>query len=112
MNLGEVRKTLRPWIGRHPVEVPYLPPLERSSRDRGLVETQYARAKNAARHPYLENERRLSPALLGSARFAGRIRIDEFGNAVFPHFDLQGLCGFEKKNVGYTGFAKGGEKGL
>jgi hypothetical protein len=112
MNLGEVRKTLRPWLHGAAVQIPVFQQLERSSRDRGLVEAEYARSVDAPRHPYLEKERRLSPALLGSPRFAGRIRIDERGNAVFPHFDMQGLCGFEKKNAGYTGFAKGGEKGL
>jgi hypothetical protein len=50
--------------------------------------------------------------LLCSARFAGRIRVDGHGNAVFPHFDDGGLCGFEKKNRGFTGFATGGSKGL
>jgi hypothetical protein len=31
---------------------------------------------------------------------------------VFPHFDAAGLCGYEIKNRGFTGFAAGGEKGL
>jgi hypothetical protein len=42
----------------------------------------------------------------------GRIRIDQRGNAVFPHFDQEGLCGFELKNTGFTGFSIGGTKGL
>ena len=46
------------------------------------------------------------------ARFEGRIRTDDRGNAVFPHFDLEGLRGYELKNVGYTGFASGGAKVL
>jgi hypothetical protein len=33
-------------------------------------------------------------------------------HAVFPHFDREGLCGFELKNRGFTGFASGGTKGL
>ncbi|MBV9980654.1 DUF3991 and TOPRIM domain-containing protein, partial [Bradyrhizobium sp.] len=81
-------------------------------KDRARVEREYSRMKIAARHPYLERERCIPPALLGSARFAGRIRIDSHGNAVFPHFDAGGLCGYELKNAGFTGFAKGGEKGL
>jgi hypothetical protein len=40
------------------------------------------------------------------------VRIDRRGNAVFPHFDEDGLCGFEIKNRDFTGFASGGEKGL
>lgn len=30
----------------------------------------------------------------------------------FPHFDAAGLCGFERKNAGFTGFSAGGTKGL
>ena len=33
-------------------------------------------------------------------------------NTIFPHFDAAGLCGYEIKNRGFTGFAAGGEKGL
>ncbi len=50
--------------------------------------------------------------LLGSPRFRGRVRTDSRGNAVFPHFDAAGLCGYEIKNQRFTGFAAGGEKGL
>jgi hypothetical protein len=38
--------------------------------------------------------------------------MDAHGNAVFPHFDQSGLCGYELKNRSFTGFAPGGEKGL
>jgi len=31
---------------------------------------------------------------------------------VFPHFDAEGLSGYELKNVEFTGFASGGSKGL
>jgi hypothetical protein len=66
----------------------------------------------AGRHPYLENDRHLPAALLELMRFAGRIKIDAKGNAVFPHFDQQGLCGYKIKNRGFTGFARGGATGL
>src|SRR5712691_9695313 len=51
-------------------------------------------------------------AVLELERFAGRIRMDARGNAVFPHFDAEGLCGYEITNKGFTGFAAGGSKGL
>jgi len=76
------------------------------------IERAYAAMQDAPSHPYLENERHIPPSLLQSSRFAGRIRIDARGNAVFPHFDRQGLCGFEIKNKSFTGFASGGTKGL
>ena len=68
--------------------------------------------QDARRHPYLENERGIPGELLEIERFAGRVRIDARGNAVFPHFDRRGLCGYEIKNSDFTGFAAGGSKGL
>ena len=112
MNLGQVRKELRPWIGRPSLPLPHLPKLEESSKDRGLVEAEFAAMKEALRHPYLETVRGLPASLLCSPRFKGRVWIDDYGNAVFPHADQEGLCGFEKKNRNFTGFAKGGEKAL
>jgi hypothetical protein len=57
-------------------------------------------------------ERGIPARVLASARFTGRVRTDERGNAIFAHEDAEGLCGFEIKNSGYTGFSKGGSKGL
>jgi hypothetical protein len=111
LSLGDLRKELRPWIGMNAEVLPY-PPLLPVAKDRIQVERAYARMQVAFRHPYLENERAISAALLERDRFAGRLRIDARGNAVFPHFDRQGLCGFEIKNRGFTGFAPGGAKGL
>lgn len=111
LSLGALRKELRPWIGRQAEVLPY-PPLPTTAKDRMRVETAYAKMQDASRHAYLENERAIPAALLQSDRFAGRIRVDARGNAVFPHFDQHGLCGFELKNRGFTGFASGGTKGL
>jgi len=113
LSLGAVRKELRPWIGQSPLAVPTLPALHKTEKDRMKVEAAWARMKDAVDgHPYLERERALPSALLALERFAGRIRIDGKGNAIFPHFDAQGLSGYELKNVGFTGFASGGSKSL
>ena len=112
LSLGEVRKELRPWIGRAPTSMPRFAKLEKTGKDRLRVETEYRRMKEARRHPYLEQERAIPAGLLQSERFAGMVRIDMHGNAVFPHFDQLGLCGYELKNRNFTGFAPGGEKGL
>jgi hypothetical protein len=113
LSLGAVRKELRPWIGMPPVPVPTFPALVKTAKDRGAVEIEYAKMQDALRHRYLENERALPAGLLETERFAGRVRVDEHGNAVFPHFDADGLCGYEIKNRGgFTGFASGGSKGL
>src|SRR5438128_2593031 len=111
LSLGAVRQILRPWIGRSAIPLPF-PKLEPTSPDRMRVESGYGRMINALRHPYLENHRSLPAHVLSSPRFAGRVRIDRRGNAVFPHFDAAGLCGYEIKNYGFTGFAAGGQKGL
>jgi len=113
MSLGAVRKELRPWTGYPPVPVPSFPSLPKTEKDRMKVEAAYGRMDDAAKgHPYLERERALPGTLLAHERFAGRVRVDDRGNAVFPHFDAQGLSGFEIKNKGFTGFASGGTKGL
>jgi len=111
LSLGAVRKELRPWIGQHATPSPF-PDLPKTSKDRIRVETEFARMRDALRHPYLENERGIPARSLEDPRFAGRIRIDTRGNAVFPHEDRLGLCGFEIKNSGFTGFSAGGTKAL
>jgi hypothetical protein len=110
-----VGEELRPWLGKPPVPVPSFPSLEKTrvTKDRTKVEAAYARMQDAsAGHPYLERERALPCALLALDRFEGRVRLDNRGNAVFPHFDGEGLSGYELKNIGFTGFASGGTKAL
>lgn len=114
LSFGQIRKELRPWLGRPSLPLPRFAPLLpfRSTPDRNRVEHAYRQTAPADRHPYLEQARAIPPALLSSPRFAGRVRIDGRGNAVFPHFDHDGLAGFEIKNTGFTGFASGGTKAL
>ncbi len=113
LSLGTVRKELRPWIGQPPVAVPAFPVLHKTDKDRMKVEASWERMQDAVTgHPYLEKERALPGSLLALERFSGRVRIDAKGNAVFPHFDAEGLSGYELKNVGFTGFASGGSKAL
>jgi hypothetical protein len=112
-NIGEARKHLRAWSGTSAApSLPAAPPAPVTLKDRAGVESHYRQMQNAPAHPYLLETRRLSPALLASPRLAGRVRIDDHRNAVFPHFDADGLCGYEIKNRGFTGFASGGVKGL
>lgn len=111
LSLGAVRQILRPWIGR-PAIPPQFSALEPTGPDRMRVECAYRRMIQASQYPYLEYERRVPATVLLSPRFRGRMRIDSRGNTVFPHFDAAGLCGYEIKNCGFTGFAAGGEKGL
>jgi hypothetical protein len=112
LSLGAVRKELRAFMGRPPVTPAPYSALRATRKDRISVEIEFAKMQDAQRHPYLEHERGVAPELLQRERFEGRVRIDLRGNAVFPHFDEHGLCGFEIKGPGYTGFSTGGTKGL
>ena len=111
LSLGAVRQVLRPWIGRS-ASAPQFPALQPTSPDRMRIEREYRRMAEAQQYPYLERDRRVPATVLSSPRFRGRMRIDSRGNTVFPHFDAPGLCGYEIKNRGFTGFAAGGKKGL
>jgi hypothetical protein len=110
-SLGAVRQILRPWIGRPVTSMPF-PALEPNSLDRMRVECAYRGMAAVSLYSYLEQDRCVPAVVLGSPRFAGRMRIDSRGNTVFPHFDTAGLCGYEIKNRGFTGFAAGAQKGL
>jgi hypothetical protein len=111
-SIGAARKELRTFMGLPSPALPPYPPLVQVVKDRIRVERAYARMETALRHPYLENERGIPSEILANRRFAGRVRIDGRGNAVFPHFDADGLSGFEIKNQGFTGFSTGGTKGI
>lgn len=115
-SLGEVRKKLRPWIGygvspKRPPVSSYVPKLEPITKDLAKVIAAYNRMQAVISHPYLEG-RGIPAATLADPRFEGRIFTDERRNAVFPHWNRAGVCGFEIKNQGFTGFSSGGEKGL
>ena len=125
LNLGQVRQELRPWCDG-PVPSSYrpkqdrLPELDRprrpepSNADRQQVLAVWMRMEPQPDrgHHYLKNERDLSEKTLKDPRFFSQIRIDSRGNAVFPHFDREGLTGYELKNRDFAGFAKHGEKGI
>jgi hypothetical protein len=120
LNLGQVRKVLRPWVGGYPsTYAPKAPaPMRRkpqpTSGDRRQVLAVWSKmAPTNGNHSYLTIQREIEPATQADPRFVGSVRIDSpHGNAVFPHYDEDGITGYELKNEGFTGFAKGGEKAL
>jgi hypothetical protein len=113
LSISAAQKELRSFMELPPPLLAPYPPLQRVAKDRIRVARAYARMRIALTHPYLERERCIPRQVLESRRFADRIRIDSpHGNAVFGHFDGDGLCGFEIKNRGFTGFSTGGTKGL
>lgn len=113
LSLGAVRKELRPWINQPSLPAPAFPPMPRTEKDRMKVGAVFASMRDASEgHPYLERRRALPASITVQERFAGRIRIDNRGNAVFPHFDDEGLSGYELRNVNFKGFSSGGQKAL
>ena len=113
-SLGMVRKTLRDWLGtaRPDSQLPlFVKDLQPVSRDRASVMAAWEMAEPCAALPYLTG-RGLGPDVLTLPLFVGCVRVDRRNNALFPHYDKDGLCGFEVKNKGFTGFASGGVKGL
>lgn len=113
-NIGKVRRVLREWTGTTRPEIQpslFVRDLLPVSRDRTIVLKAWATAKLCASLPYLTG-RGLGPDVLALDRFAGCVRTDQRNNALFPHYDKDGLCGYEVKNKGFTGFAPGGVKGL
>jgi hypothetical protein len=111
-SLGAIRKELRAWLSAPAIALPLFPELPRTAKDREAVQARYASMTVAHRHPYLENDRAIPALTLQYWRFEGRVKTDRHSNAVFPHFDSDGLCGYELRNAGFKGFASGGTKGL
>ena len=113
-NFGEARKVLRTYMGviRDP-NLPVFEHLEAAPRsDVETVRSEYGRMKDLRWHEYLEQDRKIPRHVLVSDRFKGQIRVDSRANAIFPHENFDGLCGFEKRNRAFKGFADLGMKGL
>ena len=123
-NLGEVRRALRPFLDVGSSTPPplspatvqqsrMLPNLQPIERDILGVQARYAGFRPlGSHHTYLCETRAIPPEILAQPFLAERLRIDDRGNAVFPHYDDSGLCGWEARNHDFMSFAKGGRKGL
>ena len=112
-SLGEVRRELRDWTQTWPPQLPARLPMLLTTPDRAAVALEVKRASTPDSHAYLES-RGISRDTLAHPRFRGTwlLAAGPHGNAIFPHHDAQGLSGFEVKNYGFTGFSKGGRKGM
>jgi hypothetical protein len=120
LTIGELRKALRPWIGeaanppRRPARESFAPEVEPITKDLARVRALFASMQPVdGEHRYLQEERNIPAGVLADPIFAGKIYADpRYGNAVFPHYDRDGLCGFELRNTSFKGFARGARKGL
>ena len=118
LNLGQIRQHLRPWLGGstplpRPPASSYVQQLEPVPRDiLGVRARLEAMPPVTAHHPYLVEQRAIPLHVIIHPCFQDRIRTDARGNAVFPHWNETGKCGYEVKGQAFTGFASGGTKGL
>lgn len=112
LNLGQVRRALRKWEGSdRPIPEKSLEKPVPSEKDIQQVIAVYAKAASGIPN-YIVKNRGIDAKTIKDPRFASVVRVDAHRNAIFPHFNESGLCGYELKNEGFTGFAKGGQKGL
>ena len=124
LNLGEVRKELRPWI-KNSYSTNYkvnskvnnkvankseikLTPID---KNRYQVIAQFEQCQTINNHPYL-NQRGIKESTINNPRFKGTIYQDKRNNVIFPHKDREGVCGYEIRNPHFKGFSTGGTKGL
>ena len=112
LNLGRVRVILRPWVGvASQAKVASFPSVKASSFNREAVLSQFSTMQPIQDIDYLE-KRGLQRATIDDPRFRKMIRQDDRKNVIFPHYDPEGVTGYEVKNDGYSGFAKHGRRAL
>lgn len=111
VSLGEVRKMLRAWL-RMPAPTlrDYQKPkaAQKSRRD---IKAYLARFSPVQDSSYAES-RGITSATLSAPPFHSRILKGFKGALIFPHWDEQGVCGYEVKTFGFTSFSSKGYKSL
>ena len=80
-------------------------------KNRKYILDQYNKMKNIQSSEYLMS-RGIDNQIFQNKRFIGTVLEDHYHNIIFPHNDEAGVCGFEKRNVNFKGFPKGGTKSL
>ena len=116
LNLGQVRKLLRPLAGLHPAFPEHL---GKGVREKPAVpigvrwDRRRPPAHGSACWRYLADERRLPNTVISSAIHAGVLREGPCASAWFAHHDHDGrLTGIEMRGPDFRGFSPGGEKSL
>lgn len=110
-NFRIIADSLRAFMGEPPRDLPTFKPQKKITRDRGAALAGFEGSRVALDVPCL-TARGIAPDILRRPEFAGCVRIDARRNAIFGHYDKDGLCGFEMKNRDFTGYSSGGLKGL
>ena len=125
LNLGEIRKKLRPWIQQNSYQTnskvyskvnnkvykkseTFLTPTD---KNRTQILLQIEQHQTINNHSYL-NQRGITKDTINNPRFEGTIYQDKNNNVIFPHQDRSGVSGYEIRNENFKGFSTGGTKGL
>lgn len=125
LNLGEVRKELRPWIqqssdltnskvnskAKNKIYKKSETKLIPTDKNRTQILLQIEQHQTINNHPYL-NQRGIKKTTIDNSRFQGTIYRDKNNNVIFPHQDREGVSGYEIRNQKFKGFSTGGTKGL
>ena len=125
LNLGEVRKELRPWIqqssdlsnskvnskAKNKVDKKLETKLIPTDKNRTQILIEIDKYQTINNHPYL-NQRGIKKSTIDNPRFQGTIYQDRNSNVIFPHQDREGVSGYEIRNEKFKGFSTGGTKGL
>ncbi len=110
--LAEIAKDLLAWLGEEfsrPEPKHYSPEVIEQKYDPQRVRAIFKGCAHVKTHQYLAC-RGITSASLSSTRFTGRIYTDRYHNAVFPHYNDNGVCGLELKNSEMAIFVRGSEK--
>ena len=120
-NLGYVRKILRGYLsGNTTLKNQKLTPAKTTKKDRENPDTEknlplvintLNKLKPATQSDYLES-RNITPKTLNAPLFRDRVLLGYNNALIFPHWNENGLCGFEFKNAEFAGFSKHGYKGI
>ena len=125
LNLGEVRKELRPWIqqssdltnskvnskAKNKVYKKLETKLIPTDKNRTQILIEIDKHQTINNHPYL-SQRGIKKSTIDNPRFQGTIYQDKNNNVIFPHQDREGVSGYEIRNQKFKGFSTGGTKGL
>ena len=116
LNLGQVRRVLRPMAGLSPSFPEHL---QISGREKPHIpfDVRWARrrlpSRGTAGWHYLTTKRGLPETILAAAIRGGVLREGPSSSAWFAHLDDEGrLTGFEMRGPDYRGFSTGGDKTL
>ena len=90
LNLGEVRKELRPWLNQSDKAIAKPQPM---SDERISLIQEFLEFSVLTNHPYLA-KLGISNSTLNDEKFIGRIAVDEGDNVIFPHYDDDGISGY------------------